>query len=104
MSSDTKAIIGTIVGTGLVVAGLLAGVMYALIAGLNTRIDDLAGRMDGIDTRMDRIETRMDRIETRMDGFDARLRNVEIAFGKVDQRLLTLERVLLPPREPASEP
>ena len=121
MSSDTKAIIGTIVGTGLVVAGLLAGVMYTLIAGLNTRIDDvrtgltaqiaslntriddLAGRMDGIDTRLDRIETRMDRIETRLDGFDARLRNVEIAFGKVDQRLLTLERVLLPPREPAGD-
>ena len=33
-----------------------------------------------------------------MDGFDTRLRNVEIAFGKVDQRLLTLERILLPPR------
>ena len=128
MGSDTKAIIGTIVGTGLVVAGLLAGVMYALIAGVNTRIDDvrtgltaqiaglstriddvntrfddLAGRMDRIEARMDRIETRMDRIETRLDGFDERLRNVEIAFGKVDQRLLTLERILLPPREPAGE-
>ena len=101
MDSDTKAIIGTIVGTGLVVAGLLAGVMYALIAGVNARIDDLAGRMDHIETRMDRIETRLDRIETRLDGFDERLRNVEIAFGKVDQRLLTLERILLPPREPA---
>ena len=103
MGSDTKAIIGTIVGTGLVVAGLLAGVMYALIASVNTRIDDLAGRMDGVETRMDRIEARMDRIETRLDGFDERLRNVEIAFGKVDQRLLTLERILLPPREPAGE-
>ena len=51
---------------GLVVAGLLVGVMYALIASVNTRIDDLAGR-----------------------------------FGKVDQRLLILERILLPPREPA---
>ena len=47
---------------------------------------------------MDRIETRMDRIETRLDGFDERLRNVEIAFGKVDQRLLTIERVVLPAR------
>ena len=128
MGSDTKAIIGTIVGTGLVVAGLLAGVMYALIAGvntrfddvrigltaqiagLNTRIDDVNTRIDDINTRfddlagrMDRIETRMDRIETRLDGFDARLRNVEIALGKVDQRLLTLERVFLPPREPAGE-
>ena len=29
------------------------------------------------------------------------VREDEIAFGKVDQRLLTLERILLPPREPA---
>ena len=92
VTSDTKAIIGSIIGTGLVVAGLLS----AQIAAVNTRIDDLADRID-------RIETRMDRIENRLDGFDERLRNVEIAFGKVDQRLLTLERILLPPRPPASE-
>ena len=90
VSSDTKAIIGSIVGTGLVVAGLLS----AQIAAVNTRIDDLADRMDRIENRMDRIENLMDRIDTR-------LRNVEIAFGKVDQRLLTLERILLPPRQPA---
>ena len=29
------------------------------------------------------------------------VREDEIAFGKVDQRLLTLEHILLPPREPA---
>ena len=51
--------------------------------------------------RIDRIDAgRIDRIETRLDGFDERLRNVEIAFGKVDQRLLTLERVILPPQAP----
>ena len=31
------------------------------------------------------------RVNTRMDGFDTRLRNVQVAFAKVDQRLLTLE-------------
>ena len=31
-----------------------------------------------------------------MDGLDARLRAVEVAFGKVDQRLATIERVVLP--------
>ncbi|MCY4029583.1 MAG: hypothetical protein OXH75_25120 [Acidobacteria bacterium] len=41
----------------------------------------------------------LDRIEIRPDGFDDRLRGVEIAFGKVDQRLLTLERVVLPAPE-----
>ena len=56
-----------------------------------------------MDNRFDDMAARMNRIETRLDGFDTRLRNVEIAFGKVDQRLLTLERILLPPREPAGE-
>ena len=112
MSGDTKWIIGTVV----VLAGLLSAQMAGQLAAVNARIDDLrddltariddlrdglTARMDRIETRMDRIETRMDRIETRLDGFDERLRNVEIAFGKVDQRLLTLERILLPPREPA---
>ena len=100
MNSDAKWIIGTVV--------VLAGLLSAQIAGVNTRIDDLDAsvnaRIDDLDAsvnaRMDRIEARMDRIDTRLDGFDERLRNVEIAFGKVDQRLLTLERVLLPPQAP----
>ena len=94
--SDTRALVLTIVGTGVGLAVLLTGVMFALIGGVNARIDDLSAWMDRIETRMDRIETRMDRIETRLDAFDERLRNVEIAFGKVDQRLLTIERVVLP--------
>ena len=113
VSNDTKWIIGTLV--------LLAGLMSAQFVGVNARIDDLRAdmnarfdgvnarfdnvntRIDGVDARMDRIETRMDRIETRLDGFDERLRNVEIAFAKVDQRLLTLERILLPAPEPPGE-
>ena len=35
--------------------------------------------------------------------FEERLDAVEVAFGKVDQRLETLERVLLPAREPADQ-
>ena len=99
MSNDTKRVIGTVV--------VLAGLLSAQIAGVNARVDDLRAdlggrmdrieaRMDRIEARMDRIETRMDRIETRLDGFDERLRAVEVAFGKVDQRLLTIERVVLP--------
>ena len=87
-SRDVQWVIGTLV----VVAGLLVWRIDAGFGALNVR-------MDGIETRMDRIETRMDRIETRLDGFDERLRNVEIAFAKVDQRLLTIERVVLPARE-----
>jgi hypothetical protein len=59
---------------------------------VNTRIDDL------------RTELRSFRAEVndRMERFDTRLRNVEIAFGKVDQRLLIIERFVLPtPEQPA---
>ena len=52
------------------------------IAGLRTEITDLRSDMPGqiADLRDD------------MRRLDDRLRAVEIAFGKVDQRLLTLER------------
>ncbi len=73
--SDTRTLVLTIVGTGVGLAVLLTGVMYALIGGVNTRIDDL------------RDDVR---------GMDARLRAVEVALGKVDQRLLTIERTVLP--------
>ena len=84
--SDTRTLVLTIVGTGVGLAVLLTGVTYALIGGVNTRIGDL--RTDLRDFRTE--------VNSRMDGFDERLRNVEIAFGKVDQRLLTIERVVLP--------
>ena len=90
MNADTRAVIGTVVGTGLVVAGLLAGFMYALIAGVNTRIDDL--RDDLRDMRAEMRDMRAD-----MRRLDARLDALEVALAKVEQRLATLERVVLPP-------
>ena len=90
MSNDTK----WIVGTALVLAGLLS----TQIVGVNARIDDL--RAD-LTTQIAGVNARIDRIETRLDGFQERLRNVEIAFAKVDHRLLTIERIILPaPEQP----
>ena len=83
MGTDTKAIIGTIVGTGLVVAGLLS----AQIAGVNARVDDLRADLRDMRASMER--------------FDARLDGVEVALGKLDQRLLTIERVVLPTSAPS---
>ena len=96
MSNDTKWLIGT----GVVLAGLLS----AQILGVNTRVDDLntslSSRIDDLNTS---LSSRMDRIENRFDGLDERLRNVEIGLGKVDQRLLTIERVVLPGDEQPGE-
>ena len=115
MSTDTKAIIGTIVGTGLVLGGLLSAQIASGNASLNVRIDDLRADMRDLRVEMRaemsdlRVEMRADiralrtemsdlRADMREDHerFDTRLRAVEIAFGKVDQRLLTIERVVLP--------
>ena len=77
----------------LVIVGSLGVLTVFLNNQTNARFE---ARFDAIDARLDRLE---DRFEDRMDGFDARLRAVEVEFGKIDQRLLTLERVLLPPAE-----
>ena len=100
MTADTKWIIGTVIGTGIgIVTAVLtvAGILLAQIAGLNTRIADVNTRIDDVNTRIG--DLRADVRELRADHvrFDERLRAVEIAFGKVDQRLLTIERVVLPP-------
>ena len=89
MSRDTKAIIGTVIGTGLVLAVLLS----AQIAAVNGRIDDLISRIDDLSGRISGLET-----DVR--SMNARLRAVEIAFGKLDQRLLTIERAVLPAPAP----
>ena len=62
----------------------------------------LSVQMGGI--RSDLTEIRADMREMRGDirSLDDRLRAVEIAFGKVDQRLATLERLHLPTPDPAN--
>jgi Tfp pilus assembly protein PilN len=78
VSTDAKAIIGTILAVAVALGGLLSG----QIAGVNARIGDLANQISEMRTDIRRI--------------DDRLRVVEVAFGKVDQRLETLERLHLP--------
>lgn len=61
----------------------------------------LSAQVGGI--RSNLVEIRADMREMRGDirSLDDRLRAVEIAFGKVDQRLATLERLHLPTPDPA---
>ena len=96
VSSDTKATIGTIIGTALVVCGLLV----TLVSCINTRIDDLRiavqNDLRSMDARMGRMDARIGRMEVRMDGFETRLDAVEVALAKMNQRLATIERVVLP--------
>ena len=79
MSTDTKWIIGTVVGSVVAMTGVVVSVMAILIGSVNARID---------------------RLEADVRGMDDRLRAVEIAFGQVNQRLETLERAILPAASP----
>ena len=47
----------------------------------------------GVNTNMRDLRTEG---RARLDGFDARLRAIEVGFGKIDQRIGTIERVVLP--------
>ena len=80
----------TVIATGAAIAMAVVGGSCST----NARIGDLSAHIDEVRTE---LGARIDRLETRLDGIDGRLRRVEVAFGEVDQRLLTLERVLLPP-------
>ena len=57
------------------------------------RIDDL--RAD-LTVRIEAVELDVGGARDDLRRFDDRLRGVEIAFGKVDQRLATLKRLHLP--------
>ena len=92
MSEQSKWTVGSALGLGVL--------LLALFANFNARFDDLSGQI--ADLRADMTGLRAEiadlRAEVRAEvrRLDDRLRAVEIAFGKVDQRLLTLERVLIP--------
>ena len=76
----------------------MAVVTTTLVLNLNNRIDDLRTDLGG---RIDRLDGRMDRLDNRMQQLDERMRTVEVGFAKIDQRLATLERAVIPAAEPA---
>ncbi len=71
-----------LLGMGFTLAVLILGQGYLV----NARIDALQGE----------LRTGLAEIRADIRSLDDRLRAVEVAFGKVEQRLETLERVILP--------
>ena len=104
MSSDTKAIIGTIVAVAVSLGGLLS----VQFAGIDDRFDDVNARIDDLRTDLSAeiatvkadLSAEITMVRGDLRRVDDRLRAVEIAFGKVDQRLATLERLHLPSPDP----
>ena len=101
----------TIVGTGLAVTTIIVSTIALVAGGTNDHLATITGQMD---IMTGQIETLRSEMNGRIDGlrsdmredhrqmredhreFNTRLRNVEIEFGKVEQRLETLERAVLP--------
>ena len=99
MTKDTWAIIGTIEGIVVVHGGILINQNMQLntrINDVNTRIGDLRA---GMNTRFTDLDGDVGNLRTDVREMGERLRNVEIEFAKVDQRLLTLERAIMPAAE-----
>ena len=95
MTKDTWAIIGTMVTLGSIIVALGA-IAINQNSQLNTRISDLRGEMN---IRFNDLEGDVNNLRIDVRQMDERLRNVEIGFGKIDQRLLTLERAVIPAAE-----
>ncbi len=106
MTTDTWAIIGTMVTIGSIIVALGA-IAINQNSQLNTRISDLREEMNvrftdmrsEIGGRFTDLEGDIDNLRTDVRQMGDRLRNVEIEFAKIDQRLLTLERAIIPAAE-----
>lgn len=117
MTTDTKAIIGTILAAAIGISGLLGGLIINRIGNvetevrsLNTRIDNVHSELSAqIDNRIDGLRSelngRMDHLRDEMlenyHSLDTRMRTIEQGFTRIDQRLDTLERAIIPSAEPA---
>ena len=97
---NAQWIIGTIIAVGLA----LAAQTSSLRSEMNQRFSEVNQRFAQLDAEMNQrfaqLEAEMNQrfaeVNRRLDAFDERLRAVEIAFAKVDQRLRTIERIVLP--------
>ena len=113
MTTDTKAIIGTILATAIALAGLVMnriGNVDTEVRGVNTRIESVHAELSTqLDDRIDGLRTeltgRLDHLRDEMlenyHRLDERMRTIEQGFARIDQRLDTLERAVIPSAEPA---
>ena len=108
---NAQWIIGTIIAVGLALAAQTSSLrsemnqrFAQLDAEMNQRFSEVNQRFAQLEAEMNQrfaqLEAEMNQrfaeVNRRLDAFDERLRAVEIAFAKVDQRLRTIERIVLP--------
>ena len=107
MTTDTKAIIATIVGTGIAIAALTISGFALLsdrIGNVETEIratrTELGARIDTTRAELGaRIDAARAELGARIDHRAERMRNIEEGLARTDQRLDILERAIIPPAE-----
>ena len=102
MTNEAKIILGSTIGTILATAIGLAVLITTLFLNLGGRIDTVDNRIEGLrDDMREGIEGLRDDMREDYQRLDDRMRTVEDGFAKIDQRLATLERAVIPAAEPA---
>ena len=100
MSTDTWVIIGAMgVGGAIIVSLGVVGLGQLGIGRLDDLRNDMIIGFDLLDRRVEDLDGDVANLRTDVRQMNDRLRNVEIAFGKLDQRLLTIEKVVIPAAE-----
>ena len=81
-----------------------AALLWTQNGATNARLDELGARIDDLRSEMSdfrtEIRSEMSDLQVQIRELDARVRAVEIELGKVNQRLTTLERAILPAATP----
>ena len=78
---------------------VVVSVTAVVANGLNGRLNAMNSQMNATSARIDQLHSDM---REDYQGVDLRLRHVEVEFGKVGQRLETLERAVIPQAPPAA--
>ena len=103
MTNESKIILGSTIGTILATGLGLAVLTTTLFLSLGNRIDtldrDLGGRIENLGGRIDSLRQDMREDYQRL---DERMRTIEQGFSKIETRLATLERAVIPAAEPRS--
>lgn len=81
-----------------------AALVWTQNGATNARLDELGARIDDLRSEMSdfrtEIRSEMSDLQIQIRELDARVRAVEIELGKVNQRLTTIERAILPAATP----
>ena len=104
MSSDTKTltvIVGTIIGTAIAMTTVITTSLGGRMTSIEGRMTNLENELRATRTELrEEIRATRDELREEIRALDTRVRTVETGFARIDQRLETIEHVVIPAAEP----